>query len=264
MAKLILSLDGMVLRDFKIETERVKIGRKPHNDMQIDNLAISGEHAVITTIQGDSFLEDLGSTNGTLVNGQPVKKHFMQDGDLIELGKYKIKYLREGVARPAQEDFEKTMVIRSPLAARPAISPDAPRPAATGDTTTRPTPAFRPEHTTIQEPVDPQPVTTPMGETVQIPPVAPTPAAERIGVIQVLTGGNAGKTLDLVKNLTSLGKPGVQVAIITKRPNGYFITHVEGPNRPMVNGAQIGVQATELKEHDIIELAGIKMEFFYK
>ncbi|MFC4160915.1 FHA domain-containing protein [Chitinimonas lacunae] len=240
MAKLILSLDGMVLREFKLDREKVKLGRKPHNELQIDNLAVSGEHALITTIQNDSFLEDLESTNGTLVNGQPVHKHFLQDGDVIEIGKYKIKYLREAVASkgPSPEDFEKTMVIRSPVSAKAAAP--APTPAAAAEAT--------------------QP-TTPIGDTVLEPPKG---AGERAGAIRVASGSNAGKTLDLVKNVTSLGKPGMQVAIITRRPAGYFITHVEGPSRPLVNGQQIGLQAHELKDHDIIELAGTKMEFFYK
>lgn len=241
MAKLILSLDGMVLREFKLDREKVKLGRKPHNELQIDNLAVSGEHALITTIQNDSFLEDLESTNGTLVNGQPVHKHFLQDGDVIEIGKYKIKYLREAVANkgPAPEDFDKTMVIRSP-AANKAATPPAAAPAPV--------------------PVAAQP-TTPIGDTVLEPPKG---ASERPAAIRVASGSNSGKTLDLIKNVTSLGKPGVQVAIITRRPVGYFITHVEGPSKPLVNGQAIGLQAHELKDRDIIELAGTKMEFFYK
>ncbi len=88
MAKLILSMDGLVLKEIPLSKERTTIGRKAHNDIQIDNLAVSGEHAVIVTIMNDSFMEDLGSTNGTLVNGNPVKKHFLQNNDIIELGKY--------------------------------------------------------------------------------------------------------------------------------------------------------------------------------
>src|SRR3982075_466148 len=99
MAKLILSMDGLVLKEIALTKERTTIGRKPHNDIQIDNLAVSGEHAVIVTILQDSFLEDLGSTNGTLVNGQQVKKHFLQNNDVIELGKYKLKFI--GDAAPA-------------------------------------------------------------------------------------------------------------------------------------------------------------------
>jgi hypothetical protein len=93
MAKLILSMDGLVLKEIPLLKERMSIGRKAHNDIQIDNMAISGEHAAVVTILNDSFLEDLNSTNGTLVNGQPVKKHFLKDGDVIELGKYKMKYI---------------------------------------------------------------------------------------------------------------------------------------------------------------------------
>ena len=135
MAKLILSMDGLVLKEINLTKERTTIGRKPHNDVQIDNLAVSGEHAVIVTILEDSFLEDLGSTNGTVVNGQPIKKHFLQNNDVIELGKYKLKYVAEASAGQAQAaDFEKTMVLRpgaakamgvaqaSPAAAAPAAS----------------------------------------------------------------------------------------------------------------------------------------------
>src|SRR6266508_830160 len=114
MAKLILSMDGLVLKEIALTKERTTIGRKPHNDIQIDNLAVSGEHAVIVTILQDSFLEDLGSTNGTVVNGQPIKKHFLQNNDIIELGKYKLKYVNEAVAGQAKAaDFEKTMVLRA-------------------------------------------------------------------------------------------------------------------------------------------------------
>ena len=112
MAKLILSMENMVLKEIPLTKERTTIGRKPHNDIQIDNLAVSGEHAVVITILNDSFLEDLGSTNGTFVNGQPVKKHFMQTGDVVELGKYRLKYINDAPQHVAQEDFEKTMILR--------------------------------------------------------------------------------------------------------------------------------------------------------
>jgi pSer/pThr/pTyr-binding forkhead associated (FHA) protein len=257
MTKLILSLDGMVLREIALDREKVTIGRKPHNDIQIDNLAVSGEHAIVTSIHHDSFLEDLQSTNGTLVNGQPVQKHFLQDGDVIEIGKYKLKYIREAAAKgPSPEDFEKTMVIRPGANKQPPTMP-------VGSPMNAPTVSqpFKPEDTTVEQIPD-----VPAHAAAHAPTPAPAAAPEpvRAGVIQVLNGANAGKSLDLTKNMTSLGKPGVQVAIITRRPTGYFITHVEGPNRPLVNGDQIGVQAHALNDHDVIELAGIKMEFFFK
>src|SRR6187549_950739 len=141
MAKLILSLDGSVIRELPLDKERITIGRKPQNDIQIENLAVSGEHACIVTILADSFLEDLGSTNGTLVNGNQVKKHILQNNDVIEIGKYKMKYVVEaaggggGSAAPA-DDFEKTMVMRAP-----ARAPAAPKPAAAPSPAPMPKPA---------------------------------------------------------------------------------------------------------------------------
>lgn len=246
MAKLILSMDGLVLKEISLTKERTTIGRKPHNDIQIDNLAVSGEHAVIVTILNDSFLEDLGSTNGTLVNGQPIKKHFLQPNDVIELGKYKLKYINEAPKAAGAADFEKTMVLR-PGQMPKAPAPAAPAPAAPkadGDMTQKPAGA----------PAAPAPAAP-----------APAPAAPvRQGAIQLLSGANAGKELILTKALTTLGKPGVQVAVITRRPQGFFITHVEGATFPQVNGKALDAQAHPLNDHDMIELAGTKMEFFYK
>jgi pSer/pThr/pTyr-binding forkhead associated (FHA) protein len=254
MAKLILSMDGLVLKEINLTKERTTIGRKPHNDIQIDNLAVSGEHAVIVTILQDSFLEDLGSTNGTVVNGQSIKKHFLQNNDIIELGKYKLKYVNEtpaGMAKAA--DFEKTMVLR-PGAIRPAPAPAA-APAAPAAAAAAPAPAAAKVSDTVQ------------GPATTMPPVSAKPAAsapQKSAALQLLSGANAGKELDLTKPLTTLGKPGVQVAVITRRPQGFFITHVEGASFPVVNGKPLDAQAHALNDHDVIELAGVKMEFFLK
>ena len=83
-------------------------------------------------------------------------------------------------------------------------------------------------------------------------------------MVQILNGGNAGRELDLVKPITTVGRPGVQVAIITKRPQGYFITHVDGLSYPMLNGVAVGSEPHPLQGHDIIEISGVKMEFFYR
>ncbi len=257
MAKLILSMDGLVLKEIALTKERTTIGRKPHNDIQIDNLAVSGEHAVIVTILQDSFLEDLGSTNGTVVNGQPVKKHFLQNNDVIELGKYKLKYVNEAVAGQGKAaDFEKTMVLR-PGAMKPAAPAAAPIPApvaaAAGPATAAATAGARNFGDTLA------------GQSSTAAPVAPAkPATAPQAALQLLSGANAGKELDLTKPLTTLGKPGVQVAVITRRPQGFFITHVEGASFPVVNGKVLDAQAHSLNDHDVIELAGIKMEFFLK
>lgn len=265
MAKLILSMDGLVLKEIPLSKERTTIGRKPHNDIQIDNLAVSGEHAVIVTILNDSFLEDLGSTNGTLVNGNTVKKHFLQNSDVVELGKYKLKYIAEpGAAQPAEKaDFEKTMVLR-PSAMR-AAAEQAKAMAAGG---AQPQAAEAVRVAALQSvgtaaqaagiTQKPAPAAAPSA------PPAPPRTAQPLGAIQIISGASAGKELELTKPLTTLGKPGVQVAVLTRRPQGYFITHVEGANQPSVNGKSIGTAPHGLKDHDLIELAGVKMEFFIK
>jgi hypothetical protein len=287
MAKLILSVDGQVLKEFALSKERTLIGRKPHNDIQIDNLAVSGEHAAIITILNDSFIEDLGSTNGTMVNGKPVKKHFLQNNDVVEIGKHKLKYFNDAPTAATAADFEKTMIIRNP--AKPAPPPPPKVDPGMGDTQTNlkpmpdaPKPGAPPPPPPPPPKAEPAPAmesTSPPAPRPAMPPPAPAPSAApspapapapggagglREAVIQVLSGAAAGRTLDLTKNLTTIGKPGLQVAVITKRPNGYFITHVEGATYPTLNGASLGAQARALGDHDLIEIAGVKMEFYYK
>ncbi len=230
MAKLILSMDGLVLKEIVLNKERLSIGRKPHNDIQIDNLAISGEHAVIVTILNDSFLEDLNSTNGTLVNGQPIKKHILRNNDIVELGKYRLKFMA-GESEPSG-DFEKSGGTRQAMAKLASEMELIPTGAVTRS-------------------------------QLGVAPAPPTPSIPAAAV-QLLNGPNVGKELALTKTLTTLGKPGQQVAVIARRPHGYFITHVEGKQFPVLNGQTISVQAHPLGDHDVIEIAGIKMEFFLK
>ena len=224
---LVLTLNQSVLGEFSLEKERLLIGRKPENDIQVDNLAVSGQHAAIITILNDSFLEDLDSTNGTFVNGKLVKKHALKHGDVITIGKHELKYVNDD-ATTDDQDFEKTMIIRPGMASHAAA-------AAKAEETAPPPPAG-------------------VGSQVVAEDMP-------LGKIQVLSGPGAGKELELKKALITLGRPGVQVAVITRRPQGYFITHVEGKH-PLVNGDSIGAQAHALKDHDVVELAGVKMEFF--
>jgi hypothetical protein len=93
MAKIIVAKGDTVLQEMDLSKERITIGRRSYNDVVIDDLVISGEHAVIVTEKGDSFLEDLNSTNGTQINGQPVRKHFLRDQDVIVLAQYTLTYL---------------------------------------------------------------------------------------------------------------------------------------------------------------------------
>ena len=93
MARLILSLDGQTLAEYNMTKERYTVGRLPDNDIRIDNAAVSGHHSLIINILNDSFLEDLNSTNGTYVNGKLIKKHALQQGDVITVGHHQLRYV---------------------------------------------------------------------------------------------------------------------------------------------------------------------------
>jgi len=243
MPKLILSMDGLVLKEIVLDKERTSIGRKPINDIQIDNLSISGQHAVITRILGDAFLEDLNSTNGTYVNGQPIKKHVLHNNDVIELGKYRVKYLVDASTLGVSATELVDTAALKPFEVG-TVNPAEPLPAGTGTVRTR----------------NSQP---PVGGAGSMS-ASTGNQLEHLGVVQVLSGVNTGQELELSKSVTTLGKPGYQVAVITRREKGYFITHVEGQVHPLINGEQLGAQAHRLNDNDIIEIAGVKMEFFLR
>ncbi len=259
-------MDGVALQEYALNKERMTVGRKAHNDIVIDNLAVSGEHVAIVTIQNDSFLEDMDSTNGVMVNGVTAKKHFLQNNDVIEIGKYKIKYLNDHTTQTTAADFERTMVLRTPVefaAAKPALE------------TTQAIPTVVTSEDALDA-IGKFNATGPLSGSLAKATAQTSfgvggraagqnaPSSQAIAVVQILNGQNAGKELELVKNLTTLGKPGVQVAVLTRRPHGYFLTHVEGVTFPVVNGESLGEHMRQLNDHDIIELAGVKMEFYFK
>ena len=227
MPKMIVSIDGVVIKEVQLTKDRTSLGRRPYNDIVIDNLAVSGEHAVLQMSGNEVYLEDLNSTNGTYVNGKAVKKQLLQNNDTVEIGKYKIKYINE-VAGPS---FEKTMIIKAGMVP-PMPSPAAPAPAG--------------------------------GATATGNGAAPALASDLGHIhaaIKVLSGAAAGREVPLVKVVTTIGKPGVAVAAITKRPHGFVVAHVEGANKPTLNGAAIGAEPVTLKNGDLLELAGTQMQF---
>ena len=246
MAKLHFLLDGNSLGEFALDKERMTIGRRPSNQIHIDNLAVSGVHAVIVTIGNDSFLEDLNSTNGTLVNGKAIKKYVLQHEDMIEFGKYQLKYINENHVASSGDGFEKTMMILPQQAPKAAIMPVVENKQQAELSANAAVEANEQASDDASEAPE---------ETNAII------ATENIGRLKVLNGASEGRELLLNKTMTTLGKPGSQVAVINKRPNGYFITHVGGNNHPVVNGEVIGAQAHALNNQDVIELAGTKMEF---
>jgi len=225
MGKLVVSLDGVVIKEVQITKDKTTLGRRPYNDIVIDNLAVSGEHATLQMVAADVFIEDLNSTNGTYINGKAIKRQLLAHNDTVEIGKYKIKYLVEDGT-----DYEKTQVVRA------------------GNTGPGP---LHPTHA----PTQPAPVSG-FGAYGfgAAQPMAPAS-------IKVLNGAAAGREVTLVKVVTTVGKPGVQVASITKRPTGYVFAHVEGSARPTVNGSPLVAETVQLHDGDVIELAGTQMQF---
>ena len=212
-----------MIKEVQITKDKTTLGRRPYNDIVIDNLAVSGEHAVLQMVGADVFIEDLNSTNGTYINGKAVKKQLLAHNDTVEVGKYKIKYMVEDGT-----DYEKTMIMK--------------------------------------------PGTLPTAHAPSVPAYAPTGGFGNSGFgalgsaavpasIRVLNGAAAGREVNLTKVVTTVGKPGVQVASITKRPGGYVFAHVEGSTRPTVNGSPVSGDAVPLKNGDVIELAGTQMQF---
>jgi pSer/pThr/pTyr-binding forkhead associated (FHA) protein len=225
MGKLVVSLDGVVIKEVQLTKDKTTLGRRPYNDIVIDNLAVSGEHAVLQMVGADVFIEDLNSTNGTYINGKAIKKQLLTHNDTVEIGKYKIKYLVD-----ESSDYEKTMIMR-PGGGGVASSP---------------------------MPLSGSGVSSGFGALGSAP--APQPVIQPAS-IKVLNGAAAGREVVLTKVVTTVGKPGVQVASITKRPNGYAFAHVEGATKPSINGVPIVGDSVPLRNGDVIELAGTQMQF---
>ena len=240
MARLMLSLDGQVLAEYNMNKERYTIGRLPDNDIRIDNPSVSGHHSLIINILNDSFLEDLNSTNGTYVNGKLIKKHAMQHGDVITVGHHQLRFVDSQSGDTSQEEFEKTMVINSSTQGEDRIR-------------------------RVSHAVDQAARSVASKRAPAAAPDAPGTVAISKAKLQVLSGAFAGRELELTKALTTLGRPGIQVAAITRRAEGYYIVHVDSSKEndyPLVNGLPIGPQARRLNDNDVVQLAGVKMGFF--
>ena len=219
MGKLLVSLDGVVIQEVQITKDTTTLGRRPYNDIVIDNLTVSGEHALLHKVGQTVYIEDLNSTNGTYINGKPIRKQQLSPLDTVEIGRYKISYLLNP-ADPASE-----------LAATEAdmAEPDGP----------------------------------PSSLTKLFLPPAVTSEPDKTGgaSIKVLSGAAAGRAVVLTKAVTTVGKPGVLVASITKRPDGYVLAHVEGTQLPCINGVPLQGETAPLSHGDLIELDGTQVQF---
>lgn len=235
MSKVIVyDSDGSQLFEKHLDQERITIGRNSASIIRLDNPTVSGEHALIITIRNDSFIEDLDSTNGTRVNGKLIKKCLLQDGDEIRIAQYLIKYVFQPIQEKTTSMEDTVPGLAPPLAEPTLLEMDIPE-------------GLEQRHAHAKSSTMPS-----------------IHSDSYLGGIRILTGPGMGKQVDLSKKLTTLGKPGLQVGVITRRAQGYFLTHIEGNDFPLVNGHIVGLHPHPLQDHDIIELAGTKLEFFFK
>lgn len=225
MAKLVLSKDGSILYQCFLDKDRVGIGRAPHNHVVVDDPAVSDEHAEIIPIGNDHIVQDLGTAGGTLVNGARVDRHILQHADVIELGDFYLRYLNPRVSGPI--DLERTMLI-------------AGLHGAMGEAGT----------SSGRTPVE-----------ARVPSSRPGRIRFPSGRIKILAGARAGNTVELDRVVATLGKRGDRLAVLTRRPQGYFITHVEGRRYPRVNGRSVGKEARMLRNGDTIEVGDYKVQF---
>ncbi len=224
MAKLIIKINNEVIDHVELRQGDMKIGRKPGCDIFLDNLSVSGEHANIFTIGEDSFIQDLNSTNGTFINNKRITKHHLRNGDVVTVGKYTLVYMSEP-AGTRSADFAKTVIIN------PIAREEPPIPPATS-------------HPTAVEPASRK------GEV-------------RLGALYVLSGVNSGKRIDLTKTVTNLGKNGRRAGTITRDHDGYLLA--PGADEiPKLNGRPVPPEGALLKNGDIIEVAGTRLQFYFR
>jgi len=126
-AKLLVKLHGQASRSIDLTADSFSIGRKPENDLPIDDHTVSSRHAKIVRVQSVYFLEDLKSTNGTAVNGKPVERAQLHDADVITIGQHRIIFQDNAPSAatsvPASLDLDQTLAISGKhLAAAPSIT----------------------------------------------------------------------------------------------------------------------------------------------
>jgi hypothetical protein len=268
-------------REIPLARERIRIGRRPDNDVPLPFPAVSGEHAAIVTILADSFLEDLGSTNGTFVNGKPVTKHFLRDRDRIDVGRENFIYYADDTAKPdalppellnsrnLAQSLESYRSIEADIAAKiatrakrtsnvPRVPVDVTLPPDWDDDASDRTTRLR-RTVGISAPVPPISRDAPSaGESID------TQADDERGdkadwVVRVITGPSAGRELPLAKQEQSIGRIGVGVAAIKRTGEDIWLIPVEGPDTPRRNGTTIPSQGAQLGPGDTVEIAGTQL-----
>jgi len=286
MGKLVLKLPDGRTRDIPLDRERITIGRRADNDVCLPYPAVSGEHAAVVTILDDSFLEDLNSTNGTLVNGRPVAKHFLRDHDEIDVGRQLLIYVSgEFAAAPggAVGALAATVAKAAPgraATAEPASSVRGPAAAGTGDAPHVAAEAHAPGwHAETSGAASGADSRSGSGRRVDTRPLMPeepdlataaavgeggrgtTSPAPGVPALEVLEGAGAGRVVPIDREVFVIGRAGVQVATATRTPDGLRLVQIEGDTPPRINGAALPEEGSLLALGDEIEIAGARLRF---
>src|SRR6202049_3060925 len=265
MSKLVLHLEDGTTLDIPLDHERITIGSRGDNDVCLPNLAVSGDHAAVVTILADSFLQDRGSTNGTLVNSNPIVKHFLRDRDEIDIGRHKFVYCTD-----ENEVISSRYVARGMRAA--SGDPGEQVRAAKPITRSRRAGGGTRSQKSVGLGKDPEPakprvaksttaaVRSTLVETPAAPPIPPAPKPS----VKVLSGPQAGREIPLTQEETSIGRAGIQVALISQAGGAFRLKSIEGDRAPLVNGQPAAGAGVDLSPGDVIEIAGSKLEFVYR
>ena len=289
MPRLIAHLPDEPAREFRLDQGRTTIGRRADNDVCLPFPAVSAEHAAVVTIGADSFLEDLDSTNGTLVNGERITKHFLRDGDRIDVGRLELVYVagdgasaaaphvqEAGVAEEVEQDGGPPPASDDFAALEQWAGQDVDAHAeALADVDAVHDPDAVPADEFLDELMETQSAAT---AAVDIPPtlsIVPTRAAPRDAapavngakvqraeaLVKILSGPNAGKTTPMTRAQFVFGRPGVTVAAIRRSGVSYRLVPLGGEALPTVNGDTIAREGIELAFGDTIDVAGVKLRF---
>lgn len=298
MGKLVIYLADGGTVDVVLNKERITIGRRPDNDVCLPFPAVSGEHAQVVTILADSFLEDLGSTNGTIVNGKPVAKHFLRDRDAIDIGRQRLTYLADDNAKV--DALPPDMILRQMRGMPERVEGVKPMPKPAVSVGARLTPArtgpaaadleqvlaeeaaaavavkAAPAELAVPRAVARLQVSAPPPEAAfkeaasgaAVPSASaiaeapsPAPAARPEPSVRVLSGASQGRTVAFPGAELTVGRVGVQVAVVRKLDGGgYLLIPLEGRESPRINGAAVAPEGSPLHPGDTFEVAGVRLE----
>jgi pSer/pThr/pTyr-binding forkhead associated (FHA) protein len=272
MAKLVIVGSRIATREFALNRDRITIGRRADHDLCLPFPEVSADHAEIVTVGADSFLHDLGSTNGTLVNGNRVTKHFLRDHDRIDIAKHELVYLTndaeilnagsEGTsAEPATADRSDADEAAVYALAEPGV--DSPR-ATAGDVQRQHVDELLSDLMEMQSGASAAVEIPPDLSLVRNDPVKAAAASASdtsSAVVEILSGPNAGQVASMRKPEFVLGKLGATVAAIRQVDAGYRLVPLDRKAVPLLNGRAIDTEGALLAFGDMIDVAGVKLRF---